>query len=177
MESANQGARQGRDNQRYETVPSLINSGASVLGRLIVGSVPYSFTDGNNRSFSVLMINSRKHPEEWLFPKGGFETDETMEQCAARETWEEAGCEGVLGPVLVLNEHISGKKKKKDEVQIHSYYSFEVSSLKEDWPERDERGRKYFSAADARQMLDSQLRRKDRLVMLKSLDALEAYLI
>jgi len=37
------------------------------------------------------MISSTKDPSKWIFPKGGWETDETAEEAAKRETLEEAG--------------------------------------------------------------------------------------
>jgi diphosphoinositol-polyphosphate diphosphatase len=35
----------------------------------------------------------------WVFPKGGWELDETAEAAAKRETVEESGVRGVLDPV------------------------------------------------------------------------------
>lgn len=43
----------------------------------------------------VLLISSAKHESEWIVPKGGWETDETAEQCAKREADEEAGVRAV----------------------------------------------------------------------------------
>lgn len=37
----------------------------------------------------VLLVASSKHDGEWVLPKGGWENDETQEEAAARETWEE----------------------------------------------------------------------------------------
>ena len=34
------------------------------------------------------MITSTKDPERWIFPKGGWETDETLEEAVRRETLE-----------------------------------------------------------------------------------------
>lgn len=66
-------SRQGRENQRYE-------DGST---RLIAGSVPID-SEGN-----ILMITSSKKPDDWIFPKGGWETDETCEEASIRETLEE----------------------------------------------------------------------------------------
>lgn len=35
------------------------------------------------------MITSRKHGEKWIFPKGGWEKGESLEEAAVREAWEE----------------------------------------------------------------------------------------
>ena len=39
----------------------------------------------------VLMISSSADTSRWIFPKGGWETDETVEAAAQRETLEEGG--------------------------------------------------------------------------------------
>ena len=47
---------------------------------------------------SLLLIQSRKHPEWWTFPAGGVEkSDKNVEQAAQRETREEAGIVGRIG--------------------------------------------------------------------------------
>lgn len=43
------------------------------------------------RDKSILLISSHHSQEEWVLPKGGWENDETAEQAAKRETFEEAG--------------------------------------------------------------------------------------
>lgn len=37
----------------------------------------------------MLLVASSKNEGEWVLPKGGWENDETQEEAAARETWEE----------------------------------------------------------------------------------------
>jgi diphosphoinositol-polyphosphate diphosphatase len=69
--------RKGRDLQRYSPVGE----------RLVTGVVP--FYCGR-----VVMISSNSG--QWILPKGGWEADESVEEAAAREAYEEAG---VLGAV------------------------------------------------------------------------------
>lgn len=38
-----------------------------------------------------LLISSHKKKDKWVFPKGGWETDETESEAAIRECFEEAG--------------------------------------------------------------------------------------
>uniref|UniRef100_A0A803MJ72 Nudix hydrolase domain-containing protein n=1 Tax=Chenopodium quinoa TaxID=63459 RepID=A0A803MJ72_CHEQI len=88
-------ARTGRQQQRYE-------DGC----RLVAGCIPFRYrnsaeSDGteSEKIVEVLMINSTSGPG-LLFPKGGWENDETVEEAARREAIEEAG---VKGDILVRN--------------------------------------------------------------------------
>ncbi|KAK6146733.1 hypothetical protein DH2020_020602 [Rehmannia glutinosa] len=84
-------ARTGRHLQRYNQDH-----------RLVVGCIPYRYKiNGKNGrpepedDLEVLVISSKKS-EAMMFPKGGWEVDESVEEAASRESLEEAG---VLGNV------------------------------------------------------------------------------
>lgn len=51
----------------------------------------------------VLIISSSKHPDEWILPKGGWESDETLVECALREAEEEAGVSTVASAGIAVN--------------------------------------------------------------------------
>jgi diphosphoinositol-polyphosphate diphosphatase len=151
---------------------------------MIVGSIPFT----NETPPRVLLINSRKHPEEWLLPKGGWESDEVRTAGARRETWEEAG---VLGELLQLQKKECAQEEEEEEEdrdhpllvdfpvkgknhnQLHTYYGLLISEMKEDWPEREERGRQLFSFAEAGEVLSAQERRRDRQVQCTVLEQLK----
>ena len=60
---------------------------------------------------TVLLVRSKKDPTIWVFPKGHIDGDESERETAIRETWEEAGVSGVLGPpVGAPLEFDSGKE-------------------------------------------------------------------
>jgi diphosphoinositol-polyphosphate diphosphatase len=161
MSGLNHRARTGRHTQRYETRDG-------VKHRLVVGAIPY-MPSTSTEFPQILLVNSKKYPDEWLFPKGGWEDDETDEECALREAWEESGCVGSLGDRLIKDEVIAGGKEN----QLHSYYLLEVSILEENWPEKNERGRKWFSPLAVKELFELQERRKDRLAQL---DAIEKFI-
>jgi 8-oxo-dGTP pyrophosphatase MutT (NUDIX family) len=53
-----------------------------------------------NGDWQVLLVQSRWTPVIWLFPKGTVESGELAKEAAVRETREEAGVAGILGPKL-----------------------------------------------------------------------------
>lgn len=72
-------SRVGRDKQRYD--------GRTRLLACVVVTRPTTSTAGRE----VLLISSAKHADEWILPKGGWESDESVVECALREADEEAG--------------------------------------------------------------------------------------
>jgi ADP-ribose pyrophosphatase YjhB (NUDIX family) len=122
-------SRQGRSSQRWASAssvakgnstvitmsqsPSCDNTG-SVAGtpfqdpvlRLVTGCVPIL------RSGKILFISASRKPA-WILPKGGWEQDESMEESAVRECFEEAGCIGTLGPALTPIQYEARKAKKR----------------------------------------------------------------
>jgi diphosphoinositol-polyphosphate diphosphatase len=94
-------SRQGRETQRWVTDPKTGN-----LIRLVTGCVPIT------KNGQILLVSASRKPE-WILPKGGWELDETMEESAVRETFEEAGVVGVLGPKLTKVHYETRKSKKR----------------------------------------------------------------
>ncbi|RKP14445.1 NUDIX hydrolase domain-like protein [Piptocephalis cylindrospora] len=127
-------ARVGRDRQRYTADEY----------REVVGTVPVDMATGK-----LLLISSRKHPGQWVIPKGGWDDDETREDAAVRETWEEAGVEGTLGPLILSHRKTSNKtgaKEKGTHVQIYELY---VSKVAQEWPESGDRQRQWMRYEEA----------------------------
>lgn len=94
-------SRQGRSLQRW-----LVHSPTEELVRQVAGTIPIT-RDGR----IILVSASRK--TEWILPKGGWDEDETREQCAARETFEEAGLIGELGGCLEPIDYETRKARKR----------------------------------------------------------------
>ncbi|XP_047332732.1 nudix hydrolase 18, mitochondrial-like [Impatiens glandulifera] len=124
--------------------------------RQVVGCIPYRFRRSNqSRGFcgsisdeiEVLLISSQKG-QAWLFPKGGWEIDESMEMAAKRETLEEAGVVGDVKCELGMWRY----KSKTQEV-FHEGYMF--SMLVEEqlvvWQEGNMRRRMWMTVDEARE--------------------------
>ena len=94
-------SRQGRSLQRW-----LVHSPTGELVRQVAGTIPIT-RDGR----VVLISASRK--KEWILPKGGWDADETKEECAMRESYEEGGIVGLLGGCLDPIDYMSAKMKKR----------------------------------------------------------------
>lgn len=94
-------SRQGRSSQRWVTEPD-----APDAIRLVTGCVPIL------RGGKILFVSASRKAE-WILPKGGWELDETLEESAIRESFEEAGVLGVLGPKLKEIQYETRKGKKR----------------------------------------------------------------
>eukprot|EP00540_Astrosyne_radiata_P010765 CAMPEP_0116846498 /NCGR_PEP_ID=MMETSP0418-20121206/13867_1 /TAXON_ID=1158023 /ORGANISM="Astrosyne radiata, Strain 13vi08-1A" /LENGTH=433 /DNA_ID=CAMNT_0004477749 /DNA_START=334 /DNA_END=1636 /DNA_ORIENTATION=+ len=94
-------SRQGREGQRWLNDPE-----KDEIIRLVCGCVPIL------KNGMVLFVSASRKPE-WILPKGGWEMDETIEESAIRETYEEAGVIGTLGPSLPEVQYETRKSKKR----------------------------------------------------------------
>ncbi|GAA0142768.1 phosphatase [Lithospermum erythrorhizon] len=136
-------SRTGRDLQRY-------NKGR----RLVVGCIPYKYKDGERgtlieEELEVMVISTQRGHGK-LFPKGGWELDESAEEAASRETIEEAGVLGNMEPELGRWRF----KSKGGGGIHHEAYMFPllVTEQLESWPEMDIRQREWMNVTEARQI-------------------------
>ena len=53
-----------------------------------------------NGQLMLLVVNAKKNPDHWIFPKGHIEPGETPEQAAVREVREETGVVARLGELI-----------------------------------------------------------------------------
>ncbi|CAI9785481.1 unnamed protein product [Fraxinus pennsylvanica] len=134
-------ARTGRHLQRY-------NRGR----RLVVGCIPYRYKNGNTGGtkdeLEVLVISSKKS-QEMMFPKGGWELDESIEEAARRESLEEAG---VLGNV---ESQLGTWLFKSNSRELHHeglMFPLLVTEQLDLWPEKSVRLREWMAVAKAREV-------------------------
>ncbi|XP_062159466.1 nudix hydrolase 18, mitochondrial-like [Alnus glutinosa] len=117
--------------------------------RQVVGCIPYRYRDTSQSSsikeLEVLLISSQKG-QAMMFPKGGWELDESMEDAAKRETLEEAGVTGKVEKKLGMWLY----KSKRCDI-MHEGYMFPLRVNKEldQWPEKNLRQRKWMTVAEA----------------------------
>lgn len=131
-------SRVGRSNQRYNSAGE----------RLVAGIVP--LTEDLNY---VLLIQSTRR-KGWVLPKGGWESDETCEQAAAREAWEEAGITVQIDYTLGAIEEKRPTKATKDRA-LYYFYQATVLEQSDKWPEAHKRDRKWFTYSQAIEQLSS----------------------
>lgn len=137
--------RKGRHLQRYGRLQE----------RLVAGCIPVRWTDGNSLAgVEVLMITSSSAGKGLVFPKGGWETDETVEDAAARETLEEAGVRGIIEePMLGAFTFHSGKADRLHNANQGKCMAYMfVMRVQEEllvWPEAGQRGRIWVPLLEA----------------------------
>ncbi|KAI8350166.1 NUDIX hydrolase domain-like protein [Blakeslea trispora] len=108
--------------------------------RQVAGCLPI-----DSVSKRVILISSRKNPDNWVIPKGGWETDETQEHAALRETWEESGIKGHI--IRHLGTFVEKKKKK---VKAHHWiYELQIDEIVKKYPECKKRDRRWFTYDEA----------------------------
>lgn len=140
-------ARTGRHQQRYE-------SGY----RLVAGCIPYRYAgadddcNGNyKQKIEVLMI-TKENKRGLLFPKGGWETDETKEEAARREALEEAGVRGeIKGRLGTWDFKSKGERNECNPEGLcrAEMFALCVTEQLDSWPEQNERQRQWLSIAEA----------------------------
>lgn len=97
--------------------------------RLVAGCIP--IIDKNK----IMLISSRSHPSEFILPKGGVEKNESPQQSALRECWEEAGIKGSITRSLGLFNHTKLKKSNQAPESVFEFFEMKVEKMEEVWPE------------------------------------------
>ncbi|XP_020090037.1 nudix hydrolase 18, mitochondrial-like isoform X3 [Ananas comosus] len=128
-------ARQGRGLQRY----------TSTGGRVVVGCIPYKFKfqcdKPIDQAVEVLVISSQKG-HGMMFPKGGWESDESIHEAVCREALEEAGVQGHVESKLGNWNYTSRRCGLTYEGMM---FPLNVTEELGQWPEMHARKRRWVS--------------------------------
>lgn len=125
---------------------ALLNGPCGMAARNQYGALCWRVHDGVPE---VLLITSRD-TGRWIIPKGWLIETASPAQTAQQEAWEEAGVQGkIAGASLgyfAYRKDILGKDIVPCVVEV---FALEVDDLAKNFPERDERRRKWFAADKA----------------------------
>jgi 8-oxo-dGTP pyrophosphatase MutT (NUDIX family) len=114
------------------------------------GAIPYR---GKGDELEFLLVTSRR-TGRWIFPKGGRVALLSPHASAAQEAYEEAGVEGKIASEP-LGSYRGRKVRPAGEVEIEiQMFPLAVEVELRDWPEKQERRRRWVSAEEACALLD-----------------------
>lgn len=96
---------------------------------------------------------SSPNRDDLVFPKGGWEDDETRSEAACREAREEAGVIGKLNEIPLGVWEFRSKSKQNNGSPIGGckgyMFALEVTEVLESWPEKENRDRKWLNIKEA----------------------------
>jgi 8-oxo-dGTP pyrophosphatase MutT (NUDIX family) len=96
------------------------------------------------------MLVTSRETHRWVLPKGWAEKRLTGPQLAAKEAFEEAGLLGEITPdpvgSYVYLDRLPGGRALACDVAV---FPLRVERLLDDWPERRQRERRWFTVAEA----------------------------
>ncbi|KAH8995009.1 NUDIX hydrolase domain-like protein [Lactarius hatsudake] len=108
--------------------------------RVVCCAIPIARAAGK-----ILVITSRKRPNCWVLPKGGWEsTDVELEAAALREASEEAGVRGTITRFVTTVPAAAS---------TYHFFELDVASLDSEWLESKERRREWVDFAEAMQRI------------------------
>lgn len=108
----------------------------------------------NGDKVQFLLITSRQR-RRWIIPKGWPVDRATPTEAAATEAWEEGGAVGKVAPICLgiysYNKYVGGSEVFPCVVAV---FPMRVKKLHADYPEKDQRRRKWFSRKKAAKLID-----------------------
>lgn len=108
---------------------SVINTVPSPNSKSISSDDSSILLNNNKRLQLCVLLIRASHKDQWVFPKGGWESFESSQECAQRECLEEAGVEGIIIAELGTCEFIRKGKRARllsyllQVTQQHELYS------------------------------------------------------
>ncbi len=115
-----------------------------------IAALPYR---RQKKGIEVLLITSRE-TKRWVIPKGWPMEGKTDYEAAKTEAFEEAGIDGRIDHTPLGHFDYQKRLKSGDTKFVRvQVYGLHVSELKRNWPEKHQRKRKWFSPANAAQLV------------------------
>jgi 8-oxo-dGTP pyrophosphatase MutT (NUDIX family) len=100
---------------------------------------------GVDGTWEVLLVTTRE-TRRWVVPKGWPWAERPDHEAAAREAWEEAGIKGHIRDEPLGTFRYDKRRSQGEIVPVRVVaYLMEVIEELEDWPERAQRQRAWFS--------------------------------
>ena len=123
----------------------------SVRPRRQVAALPYRRRGG---ALQVLLVTSRD-TGRWVIPKGWPMTGVKPHRAAGREAWEEAGALGRVGKRSLGAYRYAKRLGDGTAVPcVVTVFPLAVERLKNRWPERDERRRRWVPPEEAAEKVE-----------------------
>jgi 8-oxo-dGTP pyrophosphatase MutT (NUDIX family) len=120
---------------------------------------------GPEGGIEILLITSRE-TRRWVVPRGNPIAGKSPTESAAQEAFEEAGIIGEVEAEAV--GHYSYQKRRRIGVVVPAVvhlFRMPVAEERDDWPEKDQRERRWFPAREAAAAVhEDELARLIRLV-------------
>lgn len=109
-------------------------------------ALPFAEVEGETR---VILVTSRE-TGRWVLPKGWVEKGLSASELAAKEAFEEAGIIGEVGTEPVGSYDYLKRLSKSRVIDCRvDVFPMRVDRLLDDWPERKQRKRQWFTLAQA----------------------------
>lgn len=110
---------------------------------------------GTGPTQKVLLITSRESGR-WIIPKGWPMEGKTASAAAMQEAWEEAGVRaGTAESQAIGSYHYQKRLKHGLAVPVETLvYPVTVEEMRDEFPEAQERKRKWFSPSEAANLVD-----------------------
>jgi 8-oxo-dGTP pyrophosphatase MutT (NUDIX family) len=102
----------------------------------------------------IILITSRE-TKRWVLPKGWPMKGRTAREAAAIEAHEEAGLDGPVSEQPIGSYRYDKRLKDGNARPVEvSVFPLRVETLSDDWPEKDQRRREWFSPAVAAALVE-----------------------
>lgn len=104
----------------------------------------------NNKGKVEILLVTGRRSGRWILPKGWPMDGQTPAAAAETEAFEEAGVTGKMKNTCVgLYSYIKGKTRGDNLPCVVAVFPLKVKTMQNDYPERAQRKRKWFSQAKA----------------------------